>query len=305
MTGIRFIDAAELTRALPPEVAVEALLTALRSGLDPRAGTPRTFETLKNGELLLMPAESDTAAGIKVLTVAPDNPERGLPRIQGLYLLFDRVTLAPRALLDGIAVTNIRTPAVSFAAIRDAVLRNSEPLDVVLFGAGPQADAHLATLRAVLESRRPVASVSTIVRSPERVASALGAGSPEADAALRRAGLVICATTARTPLFDSHALRDDAVVVAIGSHDPDARELDSALMGRAQVIVEDEATALRECGDVVLAVADGSLDPAGLIPLSAVATGRTTLHARTPVVFKSSGMPWEDLVIAEAALTRL
>lgn len=305
MTSIRFIDAAELTRALPPEVAVEALLTALRSGLDPRAGTPRTFETLKNGELLLMPAESDTAAGIKVLTVAPDNPERGLPRIQGLYLLFDRVTLAPRALLDGIAVTNIRTPAVSFAAIRDAVLRNSEPLDVVLFGAGPQADAHLATLRAVLESRRPVASVSTIVRSPERVASALGAGSPEADAALRRAGLVICATTAQTPLFDSHALRDDVIVVAIGSHDPDARELDSALMGRAQVIVEDEATALRECGDVVLAVADGSLDPAGLIPLSAVATGRTTLHARTPVVFKSSGMPWEDLVIAEAVLARL
>lgn len=305
MTSIRFIDAGELTRALPPDAAVQALLTALRRGLDPRGGIPRTFETLNNGELLLMPAESDTAAGIKVLTVAPGNPERGLPRIQGLYILFDRATLAPRALLDGIAITNIRTPAVSLAAIRDAVLRSTEPLDVVLFGAGPQADAHLATLRAVLGSLRSVASVSTIVRAPDRVASALGAGSPEAEAAVRRAGLVICATTARTPLFDSNELRDDAVVVAIGSHDPDARELDSALMGRAQVIVEDEATALRECGDVVLAVADGSLDPARLIPLSAIATGTTVLDARTPVVFKSSGMPWEDLVIAEAALTRL
>ena len=79
---------------------------------------------------------------------------------------------------------------------------------------------------------------------------------------LRAADVVVCATTARTPLFDSTLLTDDVIVIAIGSHEPDARELDGALMGRAQVVVEDVATALRECGDVVLAIADGrSLAP--------------------------------------------
>jgi ornithine cyclodeaminase len=56
-------------------------------------------------------------------------------------------------------------------------------------------------------------------------------------------------------VFDSGLLRDDVVVVAVGSHEPDARELDGRLLGRASVVVEDVATALREAGDVVLAIA--------------------------------------------------
>jgi hypothetical protein len=48
----------------------------------------------------------------------------------------------------------------------------------------------------------------------------------------------------------------DVVVVAVGSHEPDAREVDAPLLGRATVVVEDVGTALREAGDVVLAIAE-------------------------------------------------
>ena len=65
---------------------------------------------LTNGQFLLMPSETSAAAGVKVVTVAPDNPSRGLPRIQAAYLLFDRDTLALRAVLDGAALTTLRTP---------------------------------------------------------------------------------------------------------------------------------------------------------------------------------------------------
>jgi ornithine cyclodeaminase/alanine dehydrogenase-like protein (mu-crystallin family) len=51
-----------------------------------------------------------------------------------------------------------------------------------------------------------------------------------------------------SPLFDSSLLRDDTVVVAVGSHEPDARELDAALLGRATVVVGDVATAPHEAG---------------------------------------------------------
>ena len=100
--------------------------------------------------------------------------------------------------------------------------------------------------------------------------------------ALRSADVVVCATSARAPLFDSALLRDDVVVVAVGSHEPDARELDAALLGRATVVVEDVATALREAGDVVLAIAEGALDPADLVPMRDVVTGAVDAARRPP-----------------------
>ena len=89
-------------------------------------------------------------------------------------------------------------------------------------------------------------------------------------------------------------------MVAVGSHEPDARELDAPLLGRATVVVEDVATALREAGDVVLAIADGALAAADLVPMRDVVTGAVIVPADRPLVFKSVGMSWQDLVVAEA-----
>ena len=216
-----------------------------------------------------MPSEAPTATGIKVVTVAPDNPTHGLPRIQAAYLLFDPETLALRAVLDGTALTTLRTPAVSVAAVLPWL--PSRPLRVAVIGAGPQATAHVSTLAAV----RPLESATYLVRDPSRTPlAAVGLGSSQADGVLRSADVVVCATSARTPVFDSRLLRDDAVVVAVGSHEPDARELDAALLGRATVVVEDVATALREAGDVVLAIAEGALTSRDLVSMRDVADRR-------------------------------
>jgi ornithine cyclodeaminase len=105
-------------------------------------------------------------------------------------------------------------------------------------------------------------------------------------------------------VFDSALLRDAVVVVAVGSHEPDARELDAALLGRATVVVEDVATALREAGDVVLAIAEGALTPVDLVPVRDVLTGAVAVPADRPLVFKSVGMSWQDLVVAAAVVAR-
>ena len=237
------------------------------------------------------------AAGVKVVTVAPDNPARGLPRIQAAYLLFDRETLALRAVLDGTALTTLRTPAVSVAAVLPAL--PDRPLRVAVVGAGPQATGHVATLAAV----RPLAGATHLLRDPSRTPlDAVRLGSAGADEALRAADVVVCATSARAPVFDSSLLRDGAVVVAVGSHEPDARELDAALLGRATVVVEDVATALREAGDVVLAIAEGALTADDLVPVRDVVTGAIPPPADRPLVFKSVGMSWQDLVVAAAVV---
>lgn len=306
-TSIPYLTAGEFYDRVSPVRAVRALRDALRAGFDPAEDHQRISSRLSSGEFLLMPSEAGEIAGIKVLSVAPGNPARNLPRIQGTYILFDSETLTPRQLIDGVALTNVRTAAVSLAAIEDALLAGDGPLRVVLYGAGQQGMSHLLTLRAVLQGRREIESVTAVVRSAQNYAhlediEVVAAGSSRADEATAAAGLVLCTTTSREPLFDAQLVGPAAVVVAVGSHEPDARELPAALLGRSTVVVEDIATALRECGDVVMAIAEGELSAQDLVPMARAVRDPQLLRGNGPVVFKSSGMAWEDLVLAGAAV---
>ena len=87
------------------------------------------------------------------------------------------------------------------------------------------------------------------------------------------ADVICCCTTSSTPLFDGSLVRDGAVVVAIGTHDADARETDDALASRAIVVVESRVSALREAGDVICAIESGALSAEALVTLSELARG--------------------------------
>ncbi|MFF4599550.1 ornithine cyclodeaminase family protein [Amycolatopsis sp. NPDC001319] len=273
--------------------AIAALRAALADGLDPSADPARAVVPVPSGQFLLMPAFWGAFAGVKVATVAPGNPARDLPRIQGEYLLLDGATLTPLALLDGVAVTSVRTAAVSALAVDCLAAPDASRL--VVFGTGPQAASHLEALRQV----RPVRDVVVVGRSAARTAAfAAAQGARVGTAAdVASADLVVCCTTSSTPLFDGALVPDGATVVAVGSHEPHVREIDAALMGRATVVVEAVDTALREAGDVVLAVSEGALAPDALVPLSDVVRG-AALPGSGPRLFKSVGMAWEDLVVA-------
>lgn len=288
-----YLSANQIAELISPADAVAAIEQALRD-VDPAADPARSVIDVTSGQLLLMPSEAQGSAGVKIATVAPDNPKHGRPRVQAVYALFDAETLTPQAILDGAALTALRTPAVSIAAVKPALLARADAPRVVVFGAGPQGVGHVDTLAATFE----LADVSYIVRNPAGRDRTFAAGSDEADAVFRAADLVICATTARTPLFDSALLAADTIVVAVGSHEPDVRELDSALMARAQVIVEDVATALRECGDIIQAIDDESLSADSLVTMRDLVTGVVPPTGDRPIVFKGSGMAWQDLAVA-------
>lgn len=310
MSAPLVLDADAVRTACSPAQAVEAITAALLGGLDPAQDLARHAVAVRSGQLLFMPSDATsggTHAGVKVVTIVPDNPARGLPRIQASYLLFDADTLTPVAVLEGTALTTLRTPAVSVAAARRRLLTGSTPLRVAVIGSGPQARAHVATL-ATLSEHRSTGDVAYLVRDPGRLDTAPADGSvvalrtPESDDALRAADVIVCATSARAPLFDAALVADHAVVIAVGSHEPDARELPAALCARAIVVVEDVATALREAGDVCLAMDDGALTAADLVAMADVVTGRVVPDPARPLVFKSVGMSWQDLVVAEAVL---
>jgi ornithine cyclodeaminase/alanine dehydrogenase-like protein (mu-crystallin family) len=297
---LRVVDATEVTAALPMATAIDAVRAALLAGLDPAADPARSVVPMPHGQILLMPARWDRFAGVKVVTVAPDNPAAGLPRVQGGYLLLDGPTLTPLALLAGAELTTIRTAAVS--ALAADLLAEPDATNLVVFGAGPQARGHIAALRTV----RPIRQVVVVGRNPDRAADlAAECARDGLDARtgtavdVATADVIACCTTARTPLFDGNLLRADTTVIAVGSHEPDAVEVDAPTVTRSTVVVETCSTALREAGDVLQPVRAGLLDPGTLIELAALVRGAPVDRTR-PRLFKSVGMAWEDLVLAAA-----
>lgn len=299
---IRLLDEVEVRERIPMRAAIEQLQRVVRDGFDPDDDPARSIVDVRHGQLLLMPADLGRYAGQKLGMVAPGNPARGLERIQAIYVLLDAETLAPVALLDGTELTSIRTPAMSAAAVD--VLAEPDAERLVVFGSGPQAVRHVEAMAAI----RPIREAVIVGRDADRAtrAAALAArygvevrvGTADDVAG---ADLIVCATTARAPLFPSEAVADRATIVAVGSHEPDARELPGALLARAQVVVETVRVGTREAGDVIQAIAEGHVTEADLVTLRQAIAGEVAPARDRPRIVKTCGMGWQDLAVASLA----
>jgi ornithine cyclodeaminase/alanine dehydrogenase-like protein (mu-crystallin family) len=300
------IDAEELRRALPMAAAIDALETAFRGPL-PDAPLRTHVETAA-GTLLLMPATGHAGVGVKLVTLSPGNGDRGLPFIHAVYLLFDGRTQAPRAVLDGGALTALRTGAVSGLATR--YLARPDAATLVVFGAGVQARSHVEAMRAV----RPVERVRVVSRSSARAealaaelrADGLGAGVGAPDE-VGDADLVCTCTTSPEPVLEGRLLRSGAHVNAVGAYTPETRELDDDAIRRARVVVETREAAMAEAGDVLIPLRGGVVGAEHVVAdLAEVVGGAPVRRGRDEVtVFVSVGVAFEDLVVAAAAVERI
>lgn len=305
IADLTLVGAQPIAERVSMSAAIAELQRVLRMGYDPEGDLPRGILDVPNGQLLLMPAAVDGAVGQKFATVAPGNPALGLERIQAVYILLDGTTLAPTAILDGTALTSLRTPAVSIASVD--LLAQPDAGDAVIFGTGPQAVRHVEALQAI----RPLRTARLIGRDPGRAAAAVEearAFAPDAEItvgtpdAVRTADLIVCATTASDPLFPSDVVRDDATIVAIGSHEPQKAELDPALVGRSQVVVESLRVATSEAGDVIRAIEAGALSEGDLVTMHDLFTGAVAPATDRPRIVKTCGMGWQDLAVARLAV---
>lgn len=302
---MQVLDHEQVRARLSMRGAIDALEAAIVAG---RLGRTPPRQHLRDGaqELLLMPSFLDGGATVKLVGIDPANPDRGLPRIQGVVVLFAGPGLTPAAVLDAAAITALRTAALSGLATRHLARPDSQRL--VLFGAGPQAHAHLEAMVAVA----PIGHVRVVSRSPgpaaalvERAREAFGLDAELAGPeAVADADLVCACTTSPTPVFDGAVLPAGVHVNAVGSYRPDLQELDATTVRTCRVVVEERDAALRESGDLVQAVAAG-WDPSAIAAdlVELVDDGlpvRTSDQDRT--LFDSVGLAYEDLIVAEAVL---
>lgn len=296
------ISAADLRGLVSMPTAIEALRRAFASG---PTHVPRSHLRLDGSEFLAMPAATGQVFGTKMVTIRPDNSERGLPIIQAVYLLFDARDGLPKAILDGTALTSLRTPAVS--ALATDVLSRPDARTHGILGTGPQALIHPSAIQCV----RPQATEILVAgRSSEHVSQVvdqlLSEGFITRSASYSEAAgcdIVSTCTRSAQPLFDRTSVRDGSHINLVGSYRPDLREVDASVIATARVFVDELAAAQTEAGELIAAEHEGLWNwnqvAGDLCALSSGTARRIDPAERT--VFKSVGLAVQDLVIAELA----
>ena len=305
---MRVVGAEELQTALPMHAAIDSLEAAFREDDPSGAGPVRSSVVTPAGSLLLMPASGSRGVGVKLVTLTDANPAAGLPLIHAAYVLFDPITQAPRAILEGAALTALRTAAVSGLATRYLARRDAHRL--VLFGAGVQAAAHLEAMMAVrrvdevVVVSRTESAAARLVQRARAMGATARVGVPED---VTQADLVCTCTTSRTPVFEGVRVAAGAHVNAVGAYLPDAREVDTETVRRARVVVETREVAEAEAGDILVPIAEGAVVATHVLADLHELTGGSQVRssAEDVTLFVSVGMAFEDLVVASAVVEAL
>ncbi|WP_442933587.1 ornithine cyclodeaminase family protein [Micromonospora sp. CPCC 206060] len=259
--------------------------------------------------LLVSPAvwEQRGVGSVKITTLTPDNPGRGLPLIHGIVALTDLATGQITALLDGAELTAVRTGAVAALATRWCTADDADDLAVI--GAGVQARSLVRAIAAV----RPIRTVRVYSRtrtSAEKLADWVRDTAPHpvhaivcdtAKAAVTDAAIICTSTSTSddTPVVEAGWVAPGAHVNVIGGTHPDAIELDPALLAGAMVLVEDRTAARDGAGEVRAALAADLIGVDDLHELGTLVTGGVRAEGRTTVL-RTVGMAIEDTAAAVA-----
>lgn len=311
---LRVVSAAEIDRALADDVLIERLHEMFKHGCEVPlrhhhhvAGS----DGGAGGTLLLMPAwQPGGPLGVKAVSVFPDNPQHGLPSVIGLYLLFDGATGAPRAVLDGVTLTQRRTAAAS--ALAAFFLARKDASELLMVGAGAMAP-HLIRAHGV---RRAIARVRIWNRHyerAERLAATLLSQGVDAEAvtdletAARHADIISCATLSHVPLIRGEWLKPGTHLDLVGGYTPEMREADDDAVRHASLFVDTRSGGLKEAGDIVDPIRRGIISEADIkADLHDLCAGRHP-GRRSPgeiTLFKSVGTALEDLAAAALVMER-
>lgn len=312
------LTADEVRKALPMNEAIEAVKVAYASLCNGTAAVPlRTRLPIPNSEALtlFMPAfvswQDGNALAIKVVSLFPTNPARGLAYIQAAVLVFDAETGRAIALLEGSSLTAIRTGAAGGAAID--ILSRVDSKIAAIFGAGAQGHTQLeaaCTARSIdtvfiFDADRKKASSFAeemkgrgVITKDIRVASS-------AREAIQNADIICTATTSTTPVFHDRDVKAGVHISAVGSYRPDMQEVPAETIQRARVVVDSRTASLEEAGDLIQPMRAGLFDESHIhAELGEIILGRKPGRQSPDEItyFKSVGIAAQDAMAAQVAL---
>ncbi|MDL2252840.1 ornithine cyclodeaminase family protein [Ruminococcaceae bacterium OttesenSCG-928-I18] len=258
--------------------------------------------------VLYMPCFLKEVFGTKIVTIFPENIQKGIPSLDGLMVLNDLDTGAPLCMMDGKTVTALRTGAVGDVAIQTTTPETVKT--VGLIGAGAQG-YHQLLYACKVRPFEKVFLYDAYKKDLSDFTARLGKAIPpsaelivcdNAEDLVRQSDVVISATTATSPpIPDKAELLRGKHFVGIGSYKPHMREFPDALFSLLDFVYYDADIALEETGDLIQPLASGILKREQLKRFSRLLQDPAEIKeiADKTTLFKSVGVSIFDMVAAD------
>lgn len=293
--------------------AIAAVEDAFASVVDGTALQPPRVVSEDGTTLAMMAGRSSNGApygtSFKLVSVWEPNRLRNLPALHALAVWLDPETRHPHLLIEGAALTALRTGAATGVATQ--LLASPAASTLAVIGAGGQAADQIRGVCAV----RPIKEVRIVSRSasanrlvenlaPELEPVSLRAAASIFDA-VDGADIICCATNSRSPVIPSGAVARRVHINAIGSYRPDMHEVPGELLARAEIVAVDSlAAALAEAGEVISAIEERQLARAEIVEIGALLVDPPSTPTQL-TVFKSVGIAMQDWAICRLLSERL
>lgn len=312
---IRILSRSDVIQALPMRDAIEGMKVAYGALSANQVDMPlRARVAGKNeGISLFMPARIQTGGemGVKVVSVFPQNPAKGLPTIHASVLVLDSDTGQVLAMMEGGSLTAIRTGAGAGAATD--ILAQPDASRVAIIGSGVQARTQLEAVCAVRKIESVTVYSPTRANAEQFAEEMAGQGdipqnivvSESANQAIDHADIICAATTSSTPVFDGNLLKPGVHINGVGSFTPQMQEFDEVTMQKSRIYMDSKPAVLEEAGEIIIALQNGSIKEDNLAGeigelINGKLAGRQSADEIT--FFKSVGVAVQDAVAGHIAL---
>lgn len=274
---------------------------------------PKTYLYFEkhNGDLRTMPSflEEQDITGVKIVNVHPDNLKIGLPTVMALVVLNSTKTGAPLAIMDGTYLTNTRTGAAGGIAAKYLARPDSKVVGMV--GAGNQARTQLLALAHVFDieqvriTSKVISHYKEFEKEMEGIVDCELIKTPHVEEVCN-CDILVTTTPVRSPVVRSKWVKPGTHINAIGADAMGKQELDSQLLTRAKVVVDDIVQASHS-GEVNVPLSSGIISSKDIYCelgeiIAGVKTGRVSDDEIT--VFDSTGLAIQDLATANLVYER-
>lgn len=258
-----------------------------------------------HGDFRAMPAYIDGSAGLKWVSVYPNNRRYNLPSVTAIIILCDPKNGCPLAIMDGTYITAMRTGAAGGVAVKYLARRESSVIGMI--GSGRQAETQLLAISGVLPridevkvfdkqkdaSLRYVEEMGSKLNINIRLAKTIGEAA-EAD-------IVVTTTPSRKPIVKKQYIRPGTHINAIGADAKGKQELEADLLKRAKIVVDDIEQASHS-GEINVLLSKEFLRVEEIYGtlgevVANIKKGRESNEEIT--IFDSTGLATEDIICAK------
>ena len=269
----------------------------------------RTPITPPDGLSLYMPAylKEMKALACKVVTVYKNNPKKfNMPVVIGKVLVQDPETGDVVCIMDGGYLTAVRTGAVSGVATKYLARKDKNQV-AGIFGTGVQAQMQLWAVSIARKLSKVIVydisdeSANTFIKEMGEKLNLEIIKAENPDQVLE-ADIICTATSSATPIFDGKKVKKGTHINGIGSHTPNARELDSEIIMRSRFIGDSKEACFSEAGDIIIPVKEGVIDESHFYgELGDVIIGKveSRINDEEITIFKSNGLAIQDVATAK------